>query len=371
MRIIGLLAVVILLVAFGYFRIEQHLFRHSAEQLLIDMRALKLVAPSAEDVQRVVKKWGFEGSCSAGNCIYTFGQVSPGSRFLLPFNDRLQMALRRALSWLGAPPAAAHASIRVSRTAAFERFDVWIATPKRPEGDFLVGSVGSVGTLRGHSESDWDRPDKALDHSLRHPGYLVGTHGAITNADTGPRERVSVVWVEFSTDVESADVSRLMHFNFSCLTRLRSCREADLMPSAWAQLAQDERASHPTPVCTADLVKQVARIADAIAVVQVGSPLLEPPIGQGYPFRLSGVTMVKLMKGIPYIERGFPKGIEIDGTDKPRAVDGITIRVGEQYIFLLQNHTYGSSDTAALYPCGVLNMNPKSTEIVKAATSSK
>jgi len=126
--------------------------------------------------------------------------------------------------------------------------------------------MGHAGAKRrGSSWSAYDQPDVNLKHSLLHPNYLVGTFPELFNADTGGSPTV-VIWAEFSPDANTGDVSRLMQFDLSCLTRLRSCKERDLMPTVWAQSAEDIRESPKSLTCTPELSKYVAQLADVVTV---------------------------------------------------------------------------------------------------------
>src|SRR5215471_19939265 len=105
-------------------------------------------------------------------------------------------------------------------------------------------------TLMGYADtgqrwSGWSshqQPDVKLKQSMLHPNYVVGAFPEWENADTGGSPAV-IIWAELSPDANPAEVSRLMQFDLSCLTRLLSCRERDLMPAVWAQSFEDARQS--------------------------------------------------------------------------------------------------------------------------------
>ncbi|HET6176471.1 MAG TPA: hypothetical protein VFE61_06045 [Candidatus Sulfotelmatobacter sp.] len=54
-----------------YLPIDQYRFRRQAENLLADVRGLQLRKASAEDVRRIVKKWGFEGGAINRRAMYS------------------------------------------------------------------------------------------------------------------------------------------------------------------------------------------------------------------------------------------------------------------------------------------------------------
>jgi hypothetical protein len=95
---------------------------------------------------------------------------------------------------------------------------------------------------RGTEWSSHQQPDVKLNQSLLHPNYLVGAFPEWQNADTGGNPAV-IVWAELSPGANTPEVSRLMQFDLSCLTRFLSCRGRDLMPAVWAQTVEDIRQS--------------------------------------------------------------------------------------------------------------------------------
>jgi hypothetical protein len=357
-RIIALVVVAIVVGASAYMRVEQFLFRRRVDQLLTDVLALDLRNDRPQDVARVFQKWGFsqvslspQEKCNAGNCDYALEQWSPESR-IFRFLD-WKPIVGQILILLGGRPVIVRSRIGVRHgSASLKNFSLWILTPG-PDAQGLI--IGEAGTPWPDSsmESNWDRPAKVLADNLRHGDYLVGTRVAIFNADTGGVPRAPLIWFEFSPDSNTEMVSRLMRFNLRCITRLRACRERDLMPTVWSQIMEDEKRPPANLTCTTDLVKRVARVADTIAVVRIDSPqLAPPPYGTG-PFRLSGENIVRLVKGPDRLRRELA-WIEVDNGENAVTVDGGTkLQAGEQYIFLLQNHAYG---TTALYPCGVLQL---------------
>jgi hypothetical protein len=236
-----------------YLRIEQYRFRTQAERLLEDVRGLELRKASAAEVRSVVKKWGFEqwgrgpepgDPCTEDECIYRFELVPKTDRdiFSNPFASR---GVTFPLEWLGLRPTVVHAWAQIrAKTLASVSFSVWTL------GRGCDGQGRLECTLMGYAEtkqrrSGWSshqQPDVKLKQYLLHPSYLVGAFPEWLNADTGGTP-AAIVWVELSPDANTGDVSRLMQFDLSCLTRLLSCRERDLMPAVWAQSVEEARQS--------------------------------------------------------------------------------------------------------------------------------
>jgi hypothetical protein len=372
-RIIAFVTAAIAVTASAYIRVEQFLFRQRVDQLLTDIRALELHQCNTQDVGRIVRKWGFgqlltPEKCSDGNCDYTLELESSGVR-VLRFLDGKPI-VGHILIVLGGRPILAKTRIGVRHgTMCLRYFSLWIMVPGPNDQGLIMGIAGTPWpALSG--ESNWDRPAKVLAGYVRHGDYLVGTRTEVFNADTGGGPRAPVIWVEFSPESDTETVSRLMRFNLSCITGLRSCRQADLMPGVWSQLMEDEHNRPATLSCTTDLVKHVARLADAIVVVRINSEVLTPPPFANRPLRLSGANVLSVVKGYGRLGSNFERGVEIDGPENGFIVEGrTTLRAGEQYIFLLQIHTYSMSRAAALYPCGVLSLTQANLAMVQESAA--
>ena len=114
------------------------------------------------------------------------------------------------------------------------------------------------------------------------------------------------------------------------------------------------------------MIRRVAQLADAIAIVKIGSTDLEPPQYENWPLRLTDAQMVRLVNGPKFLRRGLRSAIEIDSPKMMVTADrGTSVQTAEQYILLLQHHTYGRSDTLALYPCGILTLTDSNLAMVQ------
>jgi hypothetical protein len=230
--------------------------------------------------------------------------------------------------------------------------------------------LGDAGTQQGKgSWSKHDPPDVRLKHTLLHPTYLVGNLSELLNADTGGSPAV-IVWTEFLEDANAADVSRLMQFDLSCLTRLRPCRDRDLMPSVWAQSVKDIRESPKSLTCTPELSKRVAQFSDVIAVVRPKTIELSSPRYPGRPPRLRNLDIFNVMKTPEHLRPLDRSYIDVD-VDRPEmmttADSGSPIRAGREYVFLMQVRNDPDIAWFALYPCGVLIFNDTNLAMVHGA----
>jgi cell division protein FtsL len=290
--VVAVSAVIVVSCVSVYLRMEQYRFRRQAEQLLSDVRELELQKASAAQVKVVVKKWGFKEwgqgpskPCTEDACIYRFQLVPKARQGDIGADPFVWGPMARALECLGLRLAVVQAWVQIRGKALQSiSFTVWtVGRGCDGSGCTLMGEVSTKS--EGGSWSAYDQPDAKLKQSLLHPTYLVGTFPALFNADTGGSPSV-VIWAEFSQDASSADISRLMQFDLSCLTRLISCRNRDLMPTVWGQSVVDVRESPKGLACTPELSKEVAQIADVIAVVRPKTVELDPPPYNGRTPRL-------------------------------------------------------------------------------------
>jgi hypothetical protein len=228
----------------------------------------------------MLKKWGFnqvlpKETRTDDKCEYTLEKEGPRVRILRRFGGK--PIVGDILAWLGRRPVLVKSRVDVRHGRAWLReFSLWIWETGVDGQGLIVGFAGTPGS-DSVKESNWERPAQTLAGSVRHPDYAIGTHVMVFNADTGGGPRASEIWVELSPYSTPDTVSQLMQFNLRCITRVRSCRDGDLMPTVLTQLKEDENTVPANPDCTADLVKHVAHLADVIGVVRVESAELTRP----------------------------------------------------------------------------------------------
>jgi hypothetical protein len=219
-----------------YLPIDQYRFRRQAENLLADVRGLQLRKASAEDVRRIVKKWGFEGvqstgePCTQEDCNYYLRIIAPDPFHLYNrLNIEILRKSGRVLAFLGQHPADVESWLQIRGEVLRSALFSVSMFGRADDGSDCTLKGYSGGTRMEGSFSDHDRPDIKLKQSLHHPSYLAGTYLAMLNVDTFQASPAVVVWAEFSSDANASDVSRLMQFDLNCLTRVRSCTNRDLM----------------------------------------------------------------------------------------------------------------------------------------------
>ena len=372
----GFLALVVLIVAITvgisvYFRVEQYRFRRQAERLLADVRQLELRKASAEEVRRVVRRWGFEEwrrphkPCTEDDCMYRF-QLMPKPARAHNFPDPFTRGPTvRVLEWLGSRPSIVQAWLEI-RGKALQSISFSVDTLGRGCKGNDCRLVAIAGSKWENSLSEDEQPDVRLKHSLLHPSYLVGTYPTTWGAYGFSGV---VVWAEFSPDANPSDVSRLMQFDLSCLTRLRSCRDRDLIPTVWAQSVEDTRESPKILTCTPELGRRVAQLADMIAVVRPETAELGPPRYEGRAPQLLHVEIISVIKKTKYLRRSDHLNVGVDSREMTTTADTQSpIREGQRYLFLLQDHP--NSGWTALYPCGILTLNDANLAMVREEVAS-
>lgn len=371
--VVALIALTVVAGVSIYFRIEQYRFRRQTERLLSDVRGLELKKAGAAEVRLIVKKWGFVEwgrgpgqPCTNDECSYRFQLVpktAQGRIFADPF---MGGAGGRVLEWLGLRPTTVWAWLRIRGGALRSvSFSVW--TLGRGCSGINCTLVADADTWGRSGWSSRHQPEANLRHSLLHPGYLVGTFPALLNADTGGSPSV-IIWAELSPDANAADISRLMQFDLSCLTRLRSCKERDLMPTVWAQTVEDGRESPKSLTCTPELLRHLAQLADVIAVVRPKTIELSSPRYEGLPSLLPQAEIVSLIKKSRYsrLNNGLAVNVGVYSPNVTTTADtGAPIRASQQYLFLLQDNYSG----IALYPCGVLSVTDANLSTVQEAAA--
>lgn len=212
----------------------QWLLRWRAGKLLTSIRSLEVGHSSWADAQKVIgtwSKWGAsDGHCSEQACSYRINLVQtlppvlegyPGSN---P-TGAVKNWLPRAMGHLGLRSAAVRAEIVVNNGIVTEKwFGEQVTLPVR-DWSVLANyvpylSVASHGTSRFH--------DHPRDPDQTFPNRLVRTYP-------------NGLSVSFSPDEDASERSRLMDFQFTCITRLIPCRDvSEILPEGSRTLQQEK-----------------------------------------------------------------------------------------------------------------------------------
>jgi hypothetical protein len=259
-----LVTFIVLLAAFAVVRTSQLVLRRRAEALFADIRTLELRKSSFEDAQTVIQHWKgmaeFDGPCNQARCFVSIQLTGGGWRFLetvLP--NKIAM---RSYTLLGGRPGRATAAIKVLNNVIWSKsYSISLFTP--PYGEHFGGnSYALIGDARTVSSFL-----PVLSPPLQHPNYLVGRPGGC--------EGCLEAYAMFTPYADPSDISRLMQFNFACITNWHPCHEpSELMPNAWTEYAR-ESAESPSPpektTCSQDRVEMLGRDSENVAVADLVS----------------------------------------------------------------------------------------------------
>jgi hypothetical protein len=124
-----------------------------------------------------------------------------------------------------------------------------------------------------------------------------------------------------------------MQFDLSCLTRLRPCKDRDLMPTVWAQSVEDSRESPKSLTCTPEVSKHVAQLADLIAVVRPKTVELSSPRYDGLPQQLRNLEIVNVIRRPEHPRQLARLDVDVDRPEMMTTADtGSPIRAGQEYM---------------------------------------
>jgi len=150
----------------------------------------------------------------------------------------------------------------------------------------LFAGAHTVSRFR-YSNGQLFNPQLAL-----HPNYMIGRPSGCSVC--------VAAWTKFTPYADSADISRLMQFDLSCLTRWHSCvTQGDIMPVAWAQyLAEDPfvSASWHQVACSPSVIEVLGRESRAVILGEIGG-YRQKVNSYGYPERNASVRLLDRLKG--------------------------------------------------------------------------
>jgi hypothetical protein len=283
---------------------EQRQQQSRSERLLLDLQAVRLRATPATDIERTFRSRATMSTrCDSATCDYTIEVRSSIAwdllnllqHLLLPYHPTLHALLR-----LGARPALVNAHIETRNGVAWGKgMTVVVATPGHKVGQ----GYGPDYELIGHVESvsRFHHGPSALGAAfVSHPDYSIGKPGGCD----GPCVEGHVIFTPYAAQ---EDVSRLMQFDLSCLTRWRHpCRtQADILPSAWAQYEREQQLTAPTALRspTPGLAEVLGRDASAVAVVKIKN-VRRRLERDGYVSQLVTADVLEVMKGAKFWHEG-------------------------------------------------------------------
>jgi hypothetical protein len=208
----------------------QWLLRWRAERLLTDVRALGIHRSGWPDAQKMMNKWGQwsvpTASCTADACTYQInlaqtmlpilgGTPGKGARNWLP----------RMVGHLGLRSAAARAGFTVQHGVVTEKWFGEQVTLPVQDWDPSEGYVPYLSVSSHASSKFHDRPQAP---NQPFPNRLVQIYPHGMNAS-------------YASDEDPSEQALLMDFRFTCITRIRPCRDvAEILPEGWRTLQEEQ-----------------------------------------------------------------------------------------------------------------------------------
>jgi hypothetical protein len=250
-------------------QVEQHVFRYRAERLLSDIQSIELRKTTWQEAESRLGKWGAQSKlsdrCDSQECSVQieldefvmrhffrndpFEEIDNYLRWRLKLSPDSWPLTNLANSFLelymraGGHPTAIRARVGMRDGIAWSKgISVYICTFARlSDNDPRYYAFALMAEIQSTSRNDW------LEGIVLSPGIQLQNHPEYEIGRPGGCESCIDGWVKFTPFASPSDIRRLMHLDFSCLTRLQPCTsQAQIMPDAWAQyLRENSSLSQP------------------------------------------------------------------------------------------------------------------------------
>jgi hypothetical protein len=368
LRVTALAVLAVVLLLFAAVQFQQHLLRWRAERLMADMHQIRLYQSTWADAQKLMNRWGawghYDGSCTAAECRYEIDVSNAGwrswDRNYTGIGSWLlhHQAAYHVYRWLGGRFAIIHFGFIVQDDTIW-RADTWICIevpPKLLESDdrgysLIAGAKSRQALRRSKGDSSVLGGD---DQLAEHPYYKAGRPGGCTFC--------VMATITYSTHTPQADIESLTSFDFSCLTRLFSCRlPDDLLPAVRDEHLYDylrpgyqEPPYLPPPPYSCDIpLWAVARDAGTVVVVDALSVTEDKE--NNNPREITKAKVVSYLKGASR----WPVGSELN------FLVAWWMTPGKRYVILPSEFFYGKPDESGVgsdvivpFRCGVQEDTP-------------
>jgi len=354
----SLLALILLAVI--AIHVQERILRHRAESLLVDIRSLELRKASFADAQAVFQRWkrwaSTEGECSEAHCDIRISLQD----FPLDLPEKYSWRIdwpRHASMRVGGHPAQVIAEIFVVNGIVWGKsFDVAVLAPPYSEAGGLasISDYTVIGTAESRSRfSHWEWDEGAYFN----PNYSIVVPSAC--------EVCVTAMATFTSYADSKDVNRLTQFDFSCLTRWKTCRmPVDIMPVAWKEHVADRArmTSATPPECGRDRIDLIGRDSENAAIVDVVVNR-DKPVGDHDGYQDFDLRLVKRIKRAEFWEVGANRNVRFyESQARLVGSSGLNaIRSGARLIILFQNSELGG---VTLEECGAQPLTPENLAIV-------
>ena len=282
---------------------RQWLFRHRAQRLLAEIKALDLNRSTWSDAQGLMHRWGrwgqWYGDCNAQNCQYTVNmddQLPDAPQFV--YEDGLHV-IARLLDHVGLRSSEASASFNVTHGVVTNKsFRMDVGLPFRdwgvPNGTYwplLEAQVSEAATLR------YDNPH----YRASRPNHAFVQRRILRDASFTPEESLE-------------EQTALMDFHLDCVTHWSPCRSrAELLPRAeeefqaetdyWRRQERDGKETEDnnrfTPTCFPTVQIRAREEHDVLVGDVVRASVVQAPADDNpdHTVWMIDVRLVKLLKG--------------------------------------------------------------------------
>jgi hypothetical protein len=367
LRVAGFAALAVVLLTFIAVQFQQRLLRWRAERLMADMHQIRLYQSTWADAQKLMYKWGswghYDGSCTEADCRYeinltdaswrSWNRERSGEAGWLWRNRAANLIYR----WLGGRYAIVHCAFIVQDDAIW-RTITWVNIAVAPKlwnkddyGYVLIVSAKGQQVLRDTEGGGWvlGGEDLPPEYPYYKMGRPIGCTGCL------------MAEVTYSTRTPQSEIVRLTSFDFSCLTRLISCKfPEDVMPAVREDnhYADHDSINHESAVSTLKpdncngLLWAEAR--DAGTVLDVDALSISEQNGYNGPYQIAQAKVVAYLKG----GTRWPVGSILK-------VAAEKMIPGKRYLILPSEEPYGKpdryEDESEICParCGVQEDTPE------------
>jgi len=354
-RVVCVIALVLVMLAFMFVQFQQNLLRWRAERLMADMHRIRLYQSNWTDAQRLMYRWGawghYDGNCTPTDCKYEIELTDGSGRALetlrpSTFDWLMRFKAYTLYRWLGGRYSIVHVAFIV-QDGAILRTEFYVSVQAPPklldfddEGYVLIVGARSQQALR---DSEGGPHVKGSDDDLaQHPYYKAGRPGGC--------EGCMMVGITYSTHTPQAEIAQLTSFDMSCLTRFFACKmPEDLLPAAreWhiyhddEQYAIDQQSkSMPPKPCDIPLWALARDSGTVLVVDAVSAP--QPDI-EDSSAEWTTARVVAFLKGKPPWPVGTTlKVLPFGGQEAfPPHERAERMEQGKRYVILPNEETYG------------------------------
>lgn len=256
LRIAGATIALLVFALFASLNIQQRLLRWRANQLLTDIRAIRMGHSTWEDAHRFMHRWGawgkWAGSCDSRSCDYQIVLQDISGAYPAYFlnQDRVETRTpgrhysrwqRRLYSLLGGRFVQVYAGVQIKNGTVWTKH-------------YILGT--SMYPRLPKSEDDWGymliaQSEGATHFPLGSDSEIARTYPEYHVESETPCTVCKFIRGTFTPFADAAVQQSLLDFNLDCVTRWRACdTPAQIMPSAWRIYKQQSERTQGNPIAS-------------------------------------------------------------------------------------------------------------------------